>query len=166
MTSMDIYNLLKSLNENIRIYITQGNLINHQGNLINLSNDDDYITKLKNKLKEKKQINYTLKRDHYYSQIRDIDTKKNTICYINEQNTLNIINIDKKNFIINKYEIINQPHDSFPNLHKYHFTTNIKKTEYIFNNIKLIIENNIVFIEINKNYDINDLDFIFKLILI
>jgi hypothetical protein len=147
--------------DNIRIYITNNPINNY-----NISNDNKYTDDIKKKLQNNKQIKYTLKREHYYSQIRDIDViRKREKCYIIEEKTLNTFNINKFRFIINSYDIYNQNLNSFPDLHKYHENIDIDKFEYIFDNMKLIIENNNIFIDLKKNYNVEELKKILRLLI-
>lgn len=149
--------------DNIRIYIINKSKIQkfNNNNYYDLTNDQNYkniiINKLKNMI-DVKTIEYTLKRDYYYSQIRDIDIKrKKEKSYVIEEKQLKIIKLNNIDFIINSFEVYIQDLQSFPNLHKYHYEKNIERIEYIFTNIKLVFENNNIFIDLKKNYDVNDL---------
>ncbi len=165
--------LLNILNQydynNIRIYIVNNYKISDNNNYYDLSNDTSYINMIidmiNNKLKNIKNIQYTLKREHYYSQIRDIDIKrKREKCYVVEEKMLNKLKINNIQFIINSYDIYTQDLESFPNLHKYHYDTNIEKIEFIFDNIKLVIENNNIFIDLKKKFDVKELNKILDLL--
>lgn len=161
-----MYNVLEILqkfdHDNIRIYIINKSKISNFNNnsYYDLTNDQNYkniiIGKLKD-MKNVKTIEYTLKRDYYYSQIRDIDIKrKREKSYVIEEKQLKIIKLNNIDFIINSFEVNIQDLKSFPNLHKYHYEKNIERIEYIFDNIKLVFENDNIFIDLKKNYDVND----------
>jgi len=166
--------LQNSDHDNIRIYIinnsTINSTINSTKNNYDLTNDNNYKNMIINKLKDIaniKNMEYKLKREHYYSQIRDIDiNRKREKCYVIEQKQLNTIKVNNIDFIINSFELYTQDLKSFPDLHTYHNVTNIEKIEYIFNNIKLIFENDNIFIDLKKNYDINELTEIINLVII
>ena len=161
-----MYNVLEILqkfdHDNIRIYIINKSKISNFNNnsYYDLTNNKNYkniiIDKLKD-MKNVKTIEYTLKRDYYYSQIRDIDIKrKREKSYVIEEKQLKIIKLNNIDFIINSFEVYIQDLKSFPNLHKYHYEKNIERIEYIFDNIKLVFENDNIFIDLKKNYDVND----------
>lgn len=139
---------------NIRIYIINKSKIPNNNSYYDLTNDQNYKNIIINKLKDMKivkTIEYTLKRDYYYSQIRDIDIKrKREKCYVIGEKMLDNLKVNNIEFIINSYDIYSQDLESFPNLYKYHYEENIEKIEYIFDNIKLSIENNNIFIDLKK----------------
>jgi hypothetical protein len=71
-------------------------------------------------IKDIKNIEYKLKREHYYSQIRDIDiNRKREKCYVIEQKQLNTIKVNNIDFIIISFQLYTQDLKSFPDLHKY-----------------------------------------------
>jgi hypothetical protein len=163
--------LQNSDHDNIRIYIINKSTISNFGNNSNydLTNDNNYKNMIISKLKDIaniKNIEYKIKREYYYSQIRDIDIdRKREKCYVIEQKQLNTLKVNNIEFIINSFDLYTQDLQSFPDLHKYHNVTNIEKIEYIFNNIKLIFENNNIIIDLKKKYDLNDLTQIFDFII-
>jgi len=163
--------------DNIRIYIiknTEENFHSEPNNNYydyDLTNNKKYIDNILTNLikltnfKDIKTMQYTIKREHYYSQIRDIDTKrKRERCYVIEEKQLNKLNFNNIDFIINLFDLYTQDLGSFPNLHKYHNVSDIERTEYIFDNIKLVFENNNIFIDIKKNYNTDELKKILDII--
>jgi len=113
------------------------------------------INYIMNKLKHyepKKEIN-KFKRDIYFSQIRDKNNKTEKI-YSNYYNFIMEFNLHYKIYLIQTdYKTYDK--QSFPNLNKYHYTSEIEQKIIKIENIELIIENNIVFIKFkNPNIDI------------
>jgi len=161
--------------DNIRIYIiktAEENFCSEpNNNYYDLTNNKKYIdnilinlTNLTN-FKDIKTMQYTINREHYYSQIRDIDVKrKREKCYVIEEKQLNKLNLNNIDFIINFFDLYTQDLETFPNLHKYHNVSDIERTEYIFDNIKLVFENNNIFIDLKKKYNNDELKKILNII--
>jgi hypothetical protein len=139
--------------------------IANKGNIF--ENNIEHIYKIseivEQKLSEKLQKYNPIKkesqfvRDMYYSQIRD---KNNTFEKIYTCN-YNFKTEFKSTYTFYLFEpnYTNCDKLTFPNLSKYHLTTNIVQKILQIGNIKIIIENNSVFIEFkNANLDIlNDI---------
>jgi hypothetical protein len=137
-------------------------------------NKFDKLMKYINSLKQKhKYEHHDIIRENYYSQIRETTKNNMQQIYVEELNLLDIIQYspnDKQKIDYNIYVIqsnkIKQNKYSFPNLNKYHFEKNISIDEYIFDGFKLMIENNIIYIEINKKiYEKDILNQIINIIL-
>jgi hypothetical protein len=122
------------------------------------------ISNIKNKLEKKYKIiskKNNIKRDIYYSQIRD-----NNKIYTIDYKLIEICKKDKYDIHLLNYE--EKYHDklSFPELIKYHYSDKINQEIYEINNIKLIIENNKIFIKFNKNnIKIEDIDNLINIII-
>ena len=154
--TLDLLGTTHNIKPNATNFITSIDI--HDENKINK------LTKYINSLTHKHNKNDII-RENYYSQIRE--TNKNNIqkIYVEELNLLDIIQ-DAKTIYITQSNKIKQDKYSFPNLHKYHFEKNISIDEYIFDGFKLIIENNIIYIEINKKiYEKDILNQIINIIL-
>lgn len=172
--------LLDNPDNVLKITFTNNNTNNNKNNFIKSidifnKNKFDKLTKYINSLKQKYKCEHNdIIRENYYSQIRE--TAKNNMqqIYVEELNLLDIIQyspndkqkiIDYDVYIIQSNKI-KQNKYSFPNLNKYHFEKNISIDEYIFDGFKLIIENNIIYIEINKKiYEKDILNQIINIIL-
>jgi hypothetical protein len=122
---------------------------------------DNLLNKLNtiNKLNKYMIKNDEFTRDIYYSQIRDKNNKyekiyTNEYKFINNYNSINSVKLSHTFYLINKEEIL-YDNLTFPNLNKYHHTTNIIQHIIKIENIILIIENNKIFIEFkNPNIDL------------
>jgi hypothetical protein len=176
MTKNIIDTLKSDLNTNnndlIKLVFAKNSLFSKDNNFITnidiFNNIKDMIQNIESKLKENniKYIitNQTFIRDQYYSQICD-RLSKTDIIYT--ENLTFIDKISDKNidiFILNS-DKIEQHRLSFPNLYQYHHSTKINATYIDIENIKIIFENDNMFIEINKdnkrelNYHIFELIF-------
>jgi len=129
---------------------SNNNNINNILKIKNIQNLDNYLCeKLKMKKKEK-----FIKRDYYYSQIRDYDIKSKDIkVYTKNSLLINEINCNRYKIYIFNTDYTHNDLDTFPNLNLYHFTNNINILSYELNNILIDIENLNVFIKIKKKYD-------------
>lgn len=145
------------------ITITQNNNI-FEKNIQNIYKISEIIEKcLNEKLKKynpiKKELNFV--RDMYYSQIRDKNDTFEKI-YTRDYIFISEFKSESKSsysFYMFKLHYIDQNKLTFPNLNKYHLTNNIIQKILQIGNIKIIIENNNVFIEFkNANLDVlNDI---------
>jgi hypothetical protein len=137
--------------ENNNIYkIIKLKDLDNLDNLDNLANLDKYLC---DKLKmTKKEI--SIKRDMYYSQIREYNIKTKDIkVYTKNLSMLDEINYNIYKLYLFNIEYINNDLASFPNLNPYHFSNNINILSYELNNISIIIENQNIYINIKENYD-------------
>jgi hypothetical protein len=162
----------------LKITFSNNNINNNKNNFITSidifnKNKFNKLIKYIDSLKQKYKYEHNnIIRENYYSQIREITNNMPKI-YVEELNLLDIIQYspnDKQKIDYNIYIIqsnkIKQNKYSFPNLNKYHFEKNISIDEYIFDGFKLIIENNIIYIEINKKiYEKDILNQIINIIL-
>ena len=156
--------------DNINNNIDNINNNNIESNFITninvFKNINDILHNLKTELISK-NLSYkidikTFTRDYYYSQIRDkcelfSDKSQNIIdleiIYTEDLNLLDKLTNKNKSILLFASDKIIQDKLSFINLSKYHFTLKINSTIIDIDNIKIIIENDIVFIEIKKNFD-------------
>jgi len=163
-----IDNYYKNNNNTLRIYFT--NLQDVNKNIFTDLKlfDDKNINLLISNLKKYKQTNiiHTINQDYYYSQIRETNDKnKNIDIYVLELNLLITYDCNSTTLYVIKSNKIKQDKLSFPNLNAYHHTRTINQHIIELDKIKIVIEDNKnIYLEINKNYDKNILDDIFKII--
>jgi len=157
LINMDI-NIIKLIDKNLKIYesidLCFTNLKNKNINNITKIKDFNKLDKyLCDTMKMKKKDIY-IKRDYYYSQIRDYNIKTKDIkVYTKDFILLDEFVSEINNICIFNTEIIKNDLESFPNLNLYHFSNNIDIISYELNNILINIENLNVFIQVKKNYD-------------
>ena len=144
----------------IKIIFTKKSLYSKNNNFITnidiFDNTINNIQKIEFKLKENniKYIitNQTFIRNQYYSQICDRLEKSENI-YTEDLKLIDKFsdkNLDTDIFIF-KSDIIKQHRLSFPNLQQYHSSTKIDATYIDIENIKIVCQNNNIFIEIKNN---------------
>lgn len=160
MTYKNIIDTIK-LNNNdlIKLVFAKKSICSKNNNFVTntniFDNIKDMIQNIESKLKENniKYIitNQTFIRNQYYSQICDRLEKSENI-YTEDLKLIDKFsdkNTDTDIFIF-KSDIIKQHRLSFPNLQQYHYSTNIDATYIDIENIKIVCENNNIFIEIKK----------------
>lgn len=153
---MDIIKLIKSVNDNLKkhecielCFAKIDNNIHKIMKINNIEKLDKYLSKFKTKKNE-----ISLKRDMYYSQIRDYNIKTKYIkVYTKNSLLLDEINYNDYKLYLFTNEYINNELASFPNLNLYHFSNNINILSYELNYISIIIENQNIYINIKENYD-------------
>jgi hypothetical protein len=155
--NMDIIKLIKSVNDNLKKYeyieLCFAKSDNNIYKIMKIKNTDNLDKYLSDKFKIKKN-EISLKRDMYYSQIRDYNIKtKDLKVYIKNSILLDEINYNDYKLYLFNTEYINNDLASFPNLNLYHFSNNINIFSYELNNISIIIENQIIYIKIKEKYD-------------
>lgn len=150
--------IIESINRNLKIYESIDLCFTNLENInINTITKIKYVHKLDKYLCDtlkmtKKET--SIKRDYYYSQIRDHNIKNNNI----KVYTKNLLLLNELNFNYNKIYIFNTEYiindlETFPNLNLYHFSDNIDIISYELNNILINIENLNVFIKVKQNYN-------------
>jgi hypothetical protein len=170
----NIINLIDSINEllntnnNINICFINTNLNKNLNNNVvcNILSNNNLCEFIKKNFNiNPKKIN--IKREYYYSLIRDINLNKHNVSiYINNFTFLNEIKIKNDiSLLLYKNDIINESIESFPNLKNYDYTNIIETHEFKFKNLNIILENNCVYINISKSYDYDILKSILKYLL-
>lgn len=135
------------------IFVYKGSIF--QNNIEYIHNIEDNMKKyISEKLKKfnpiKKEIKFI--RNMYFSQIRDKNENFERI-YTTDYNYISEF---KKTYTMYLIELDYKEYDklTFPNLTKYHYTSNINKNILKIENISIIIENNNISIEFtNPNID-------------
>jgi hypothetical protein len=154
--------LKNNINNTIKLVFTKKIITEENNNFIvqtdifNNIQIMEKIEKIEKKLKQN-NINYLKKdiifiRNHYYSQICDKLQRDNNI-YTEELIFIDKISDENNDIFIFKTEKIQQHLLSFPNLNKYHYTNKINASYIDIDNIRIIIENNNIFIEIKDKLD-------------
>lgn len=150
--------IIESINKNLKIYdsidLCFTNLENKNiNNLLKIKDIHKLDKYLSDIMKIKKEENY-IKRDYYYSQIKDYNIKTKDIkVYTKDFILLDELIFDKNKIYLFNTKIIKNDLESFPNLNLYHFSNNIDIISYELNNILINIENLNVFIKVKKNYN-------------
>jgi hypothetical protein len=161
-----IKNIIDKINLNQEIYDTLkiiyvNNIINSETNFITNIDIFKNLSEIQNKIEttlKSQSINYkiikkNIKRDYYYSQIRDKYDNNTENIYTDDLIFIDKITIQNKSMILFASDKIIQNKLSFPNLSKYHLSFKINSTIIDINNINIIFENNNIFIEIKKKFD-------------
>lgn len=151
-------NIIESINHNLKIYesidLCFTNLETKNINTIIKIKDIDKLDKYFSGILKMTKKETLIKRDYYYSQIRECNIKTKDIkVYTKDFILLDELIFDKNKIYLFNTDIVKNDLESFPNLNLYHFSNNIDIISYELNNISIIIENLNVFIKIKKNYN-------------
>jgi hypothetical protein len=158
MTKNIIDTIKLNNNDLIKLVFAKKSICSKNNNFITntniFDNIKDMILKIESKLKEN-NIKYiitseTFIRNQYYSQICDRLEKSENI-YTEDLKLIDKFSDKNLDTDIFKSDIIKQHKLSFPNLQQYHHSTKIDATYIDIENIKIICENNNIFIEIKNN---------------
>lgn len=164
---MDIIELINLINNNLKIYESIDfcftNLETKNINNLLKIKDIDKLDKYFSVILKMTKKETSIKRDYYYSQIRECNIKiKDIKVYTKDCILLDEITFNKNRIYLFNTEIVKNDLESFPNLNLYHFSNNIDIISYELNNILINIENLNVFIKIKKNYNNTFLENIIK----